>query len=462
MMPSRLEEIRSRWIHRLWDPAALPGGGLRRAAVRTLRILQRVVRDLAEGQLTLRAMGLVYTTLLSLVPLIAVSFSVLKAFGVHNQAEPLLARLLAPLGERGAELTDQLVAWVDNMRVGVLGGVGVAFLIFTVLSLIQKIEGAFNYSWHVGRKRKLAKRFGDFLSILLVGPVLIFAALGVAVQVMNTRVVSALLEIQPLGALVRLASQLLPFVLAIAAFTFFYVFVPNTKVKLRSAFVGAVLAGIAWQALGWVFGSFVVHAPTFAGIFSGFAIVLLFMIWLYLSWLILLIGASIAFYHQQPEYLGLDRGDVRLSARMRERLALQIMFLVAQRHYEELAAAWSIDELAHRLRLPVDAVGRVLDALESDGLLAVSGDHDDRYLPAKALETLELTEVLAAVRTGEETALLNAERLPSEPSVDALGQRIEAAVAGVLGTFTLRDLVQGRVPVDAAAADPVASDDPVA
>jgi len=104
----------------------------------------------------------------------------------------------------------------------------------------------------------------------------------------------------------------------------------------------------------------------------------------------------------------------------------------------------------------------VLDALESDGLLAVSGDHDDRYLPAKALETLELTEVLAAVRTGEETALLNAERLPSEPSVDALGQRIEAAVAGVLGTFTLRDLVQGRVPVDAAAADPVASDDPVA
>lgn len=458
MIPSRLEEMRSRWVHRLWDPDAMAGSGLRKASVRTLRILHRIMRDLAEEQLTLRAMGLVYTTLLSLVPLIAVSFSVLKAFGVHNQAEPLLAQLLTPLGERGIQLTDQIIAWVDNMRVGVLGGVGVAFLIFTVLSLIQKIESAFNYSWHVGRKRKLAKRFGDFLSILLIGPVLVFAALGVAVQAMNTRLVAALLEIQPLGALVRLTGQLLPFAVAIAAFTFFYVFVPNTKVKLRSAFVGAVLAGIAWQALGWVFGTFVVHAPTFAGVFSGFAIVLLFMIWLYLSWLILLIGASIAFYHQQPEYLGLDRSDLQLSPRMRERLALQIMFLVAQRHYEEDATAWSIDGLAQRLRLPVDAVGRVLDALESDGLLAVSGDRDDRYLPAKALETLALTEVLASVRTGEETALLNAERLPAEPSVDALGERIDAAVAGVLGTFTLRDLVQGRMPADPPAADAAASD----
>lgn len=454
MIPSRVQELRQQWIHRLWDPDALAGGGFRAAVLRTLRILHCIVRDLAEGQLTLRAMSLVYTTLLSLVPLLAVSFSVLKAFGVHNQAQPLLARLLQPLGERGAQLTEQIVSWVDNMRVGVLGGVGVAFLIFTVLTLIQKIEGAFNYSWHVSRKRNLSKRFGDFLSILLVGPVLVFAGLGVTVQVMNTRLVAGLLSIQPLGALVQFASQLVPFVLAIAAFTFFYVFVPNTKVKLRSAFVGATLAGLAWQFLGWIFGSFVIHAPTFAGIFSGFAIVLLFMIWIYLSWLILLVGASIAFYHQQPEYLGLDRGDVRLSARMRERLALQVMFLIARRHYEESEAAWSIDALAQRLRLPVDAVGRVLDTLEAEGVLAVSGDHDDRYLPAKALETLELTEILDAVRTGEETTLLNVGRLPAEPAVDSIAAQVDAAVAGVLGQITIRDLVHGEAEPAEPCAEP--------
>ncbi len=144
-----------------------------------IRILYVIVRDLVQGQLTLRAMSLVFTTLLSLVPVIAVSFSVLKAFGVHNQVEPLLFGFLEPLGDKGVEVTNQIIGFVDNIKVGVLGAVGIAMLIYTAVSLIQKVEDTFNYTWHVQRSRSFATRFSSYLSVIIIGPVLVFSSLGV-------------------------------------------------------------------------------------------------------------------------------------------------------------------------------------------------------------------------------------------------------------------------------------------
>lgn len=115
-----------------------------------LRSCTATVRDLTtDGQLNLRAMSLVYTTLLSLVPLLAISFSVLKGFGVHNQVEPFLQNLLQPLGDKGMEISDRIIEFVENVKAGVLGSLGLALLIFTVISLMQKIERAFNFAWHV-------------------------------------------------------------------------------------------------------------------------------------------------------------------------------------------------------------------------------------------------------------------------------------------------------------------------
>jgi membrane protein len=145
--------------------------------LRTLRLLLALVRDISEGELTLRAMSLVYTTLLSLVPLLAVSFSVLKAFGVHNQIEPMLMQFLAPFGPKGREIAFKIVEFVENMKVGILGAVGLALLLYTVVGLIQKIENAFNFTWHVKQSRSLPQRFSGYLSVIIIGPVLVFSAL---------------------------------------------------------------------------------------------------------------------------------------------------------------------------------------------------------------------------------------------------------------------------------------------
>jgi membrane protein len=223
----------------------------------------------------MRAMSLVYTTLLSLVPLLAVSFSVLKAFGVQNQLEPALLNFLAPLGPKGAELTATIIGFVDNMRVGVLGSVGLALLLYTVVSLIQKVERAFNYTWHVSHNRRFVERFSDYLSVLLIGPVLMFSALGATASILNTSLVLSMAKIPVLGWIIDTGGTLLPYFFAIAAFTFVYVFVPNTRVRLGPAVVGAIVAGVLWQSIGWGFAFFMVGSTNYAAIYSGFAILIL-------------------------------------------------------------------------------------------------------------------------------------------------------------------------------------------
>src|SRR5210317_2290690 len=133
----------------VWDDDMRELSGWRRYLMFVLRVLHLLIKELMGGQLNLRAMSLVYTTLLSIVPLLAVSFSVLKGFGVHDKLEVLLYNLLTPLGPSGVEITDKIVTFVDNVRVGVLGSIGFALLIYTVIALLQKIEAAFNFVWQI-------------------------------------------------------------------------------------------------------------------------------------------------------------------------------------------------------------------------------------------------------------------------------------------------------------------------
>lgn len=284
------------------------------------------------GMITLHAMSLVYTTMLSIVPLLAVSISVLKGFGVHDQLEPTLVRLLQPIGEQNVEISARIVGFVENMKLGVLGSVGLLLLLYTAVSLIRKIEFAFNHSWRLQNNRRPMQRFGNYLSVIVVGPVLVFAAVGITALLGNSHVVDFLNGLPYMNNLLRVSGKLLPFVLVIAAFTFVYMLVPNTRVQFRSAFYGAVVAGVLWQALGIVFTSFVGGSSSYTAIYSGLAILLVFMIWLYLSWIILLIGSGISFYHQHPEYLKWEKLDLHLSTRMRDQLALQAMVNIARAH----------------------------------------------------------------------------------------------------------------------------------
>jgi membrane protein len=409
------------------------------ALLRLTRLALVLTRDLVSGQLTLRAMSLVYTTLLSIVPLLALSFSVLKAFGVHNQIAPALLRLLAPLGSQGDEITGYIIEFVERMNVGVLGSVGFALLLYTAISLVQKIEESFNFIWHIGELRSMSERFSRYLSVLLVGPILVFSALGVTAAVTSMDLVQVILATRPLGWLVYSIGQLLPYLLVIAAFTFIYIFVPNTRVRFWPALAGGIVGGLLWQTGGWAFATFVAASSRYSAIYAGFAILVLFMIWLYLSWLILLFGAAVVFYTQHPEYILAQGGEPRLSNRMRERLALAVMGLIAG-SYAGGSPSWSLQRLAHQLNVPSHAVRAVLEALEQGGMLIQTSSDPATFLPARDLAGISVAALLRSVRSAGEDRFLNPAALPVSPAVEAALERLERSLDGSLEEFSVASL----------------------
>ncbi len=401
------------------------------------QIVYAVVRDLLEGQLSLRAMSLVYTTILSLVPLLAVSFSVLKGFGAHNRIEPMLLDLLAPLGERGIEITNRIIEFVENVKVAVLGSVGVALLFYTVFSLVQKIENAFNFSWRVKETRSMGQRFTGYFSVIMIGPVLVLASLGITASIESAAIVEQLSRIEPFGTLIKTASRIIPYLLVIGVFAFLYLFIPNTQVDIASAFVGALVAGGLWETVGWAFAAFVADAPNYMAIYSAFATLIVFMIWLYLSWLILLVGCGIAFYHQHPECRVSGREATHLSNRLRERTALHILVLIGRRQYQG-AAHWSVPELAKSLKVPVDQVQTVIAVLQAGGLIEQTSASPVTYLPSLPLEQMTIRRVIDTVRGGD-TELSIA--IAGDAVVDGVMRDIDQATAEALADRSVRDLV---------------------
>ncbi len=423
-MPNKLQYLMSFIRNDLWRIDLQNEPYLKRLMLQALKISIAMINVITSGMITLRAMSLVYTTLLSIVPLIAVSFSVLKGFGVHNQIEPMLAGFLEPLGSKGEEITSNIVVFVSNMKVGVLGAMGMAMLLYTVVSLLQKIESAFNDVWKISKKRSLARRFSDYLSVLMVGPVLVFAALGVTATAMNSSVVHQMMAIEPFGTLLLFVSKLLPYLFVIAAFSFIYVFVPNTHVSIRSAIVGGVVSGILWETTGIAFATFVAGSTNYTAIYSGFAILIIFMIWLYISWLILLFGAHVTFYHQNPEQLRATNTQVNLSGCHREQLAVAILFLITDSHYSA-GERWNLRRIVERFKLPEEIIADILNILVCGNMIVEVSNDEGHYLPAVDPALITIEKVLKLIRhQGESNYHLMIE--PNQAKQVAMIQKIES------------------------------------
>ncbi len=446
-MLTHLEQF-TKSIHRsIWRVDISGLSPLHRVWIRALRIGYTLLSELADGQLNLRAMSLVYTSLLAMVPLLAVSFSVLKAFGVHNELESMLGNVLVPLGDKGPEISARILSFVDNVKVGVLGSVGVALLLYTVISMVQKVERAFNYTWRVEQPRSVVERFSDYLSVLIIGPVLVFTALGLTATITATSFFQQLASIEPFGMLIRLATQMVPYALVIAAFMFVYMFIPNCKVQPRAALVGGIVAGALWESTGWAFASFVMTTTKYTAIYSSFAILVFFMLWLYVSWLVLLVGASVAFYHQHPEYLGVRGRELHLSNRLKEQVILHCLYLIA-RHYHDGRPAWTTEDLARRLNVPIEPLRSIFRILRDAGIVVAARTEPASYLLARDYANIGVKEVLDLVRADGDESGFYGRRFESEPVVDRIMQHLDDAVEMTLGNCTLKDMLSNEaVPV---------------
>jgi len=441
MISSIIDNIKIFFIHTLWQPLPEQTNALKRWLIQTIRILFVVIRDVTVGQLSMRSMSLVYTTLLSIVPLIAVMFSVLKSFGVHNKLEPVLLASLEPLGEQGVEIAANILGFVQNIKVGVMGAVGLIMLFYTIIALISKIESAFNHVWYVKKPRTMARRITDYLSVIMIGPLSLILVMGLIGAAMNNDLVQGLQSIEPFGTLLLLLSKLIPYVMITLIFAFVYTFIPNTKVEIKAAFFGAIVAGILWVTTGTLFAKFVAGSSNYTAIYSSFAILFFFMIWIYLSWFILLVGSQVAFYFQHPELVRRKVVSDRLSPRRREQEGLNIMVLLAEQ-FRLPQKALSFKQIETYTGLPMDVLQRILTMLETDGLVAKIEGEEQSYQPAQDIETLQVQQILNCLRTAEEhndDVVDESEEVADE--VTSLLQRLTVSQEAVLANLSLRDLI---------------------
>ena len=408
--------------------------------LKILRVSYASIMDLAGEQLSLRATSLVYTTLLSIIPLLALSFSVLKAMGTHNAIEPFLIQFLAPLGDKGIEMGENIIGFIDNINVGILGSLGLGLFIYTVFSLVQKIENAFNTIWNVETMRSIGERFSIYLSIILIGPVLMVSALGMTATVMSSSAVSYFMGIEPFGTVLVMATRLLPYFMVIGVFAFIYLFVPNAHVRFNAAIIGAVIAGFLWETSGVLFAAFVASSTKYMAVYSSFAVVIMLLIWLYISWLILLFGSNLAFYIQNPSSIRMCRDSFEISNRVKERLALLLLQIIGERHFRGDKPI-GLDELTNRLSIPYKVVSYLLTKLISKQLIIESKDIPTGYEPAKSIDCMLLSDVVKAVRCVEEEKFLSvgALMLPKQmlDVVCAMDESVDNALRGQ----TIRDLV---------------------
>ncbi len=426
--------------HDVWTVNLTQLSVLPRSGVKVLRLGLVAISEFQESFLSIRATSLVYTTLLSMVPFLAVTFSVLKAFGVHQQIEPILSQALDPLGEKGAEITTNIIQFVDNLQVGVLGAVGVAGLFYTTYSLIEKIEEALNSIWRVESGRPFARRVTDYLSVVLVGPVFVFTAFGLTASAQSHWLVQKVMGIQPLGYLILLGTNLLPFLFMCAVFTFIYKMIPYTQVNFSSAFVGGITAGTFWQIAGMAFAAFVASSSRYSAIYSSFAVLILFLIWLYVGWLIVLAGAQVAYYHQHPSAYLLHLSRKNQTPLFREYLTLALLGHITRRFFRGQAPL-NEEQLARIQGVPLTLVQSLIhDLIESKMVLHT--EQPKGLVLARPPEAIAIVDVLKVVQHQPH----NGPRAfaAGTDTISQLLSRRDAAVQGALEGMTLRNILKDQ------------------
>jgi membrane protein len=441
-----IQQIRSQVFDKVLDTELSELTRFKRWVHTSLKIAVMVGRDSFQNLVKLEAMALAFKTLLSLAPLLAVIFSILKGLGVHNRVEPALAEALAPLGDKGQEITAHLIGFVDKMKAGALGSIGLVTLFVTVLSLMGTIEESFNRIWRVKASRKLSRKFSDYLSALLVGPVLVFAAVTITATLQNNTIVQALVSLQALGTVILVLLKLVPYLTLWGAFTFVYIFIPNTPVKVQSALVGGFVAAVLWQTVGWGFTVFVASSTQYYAIYSSFAILLLFLLWLHVSWVIVLLGAQVSYAHQHIHFFEGDRQLLAQSPAGREKLALHLMLLIGRKFYHGLDPM-SVAELANQLRLPAGVVKEFMDMFTQTKLvlpLAI----EDTFVLGRDPEMISIKEILDCVRNAGKKIKTQVDRSKEENEVNSLLADLDQSLVKTLEGRNLQGLILSVTPAN--------------
>ncbi len=404
--------------------------------VQQYKLLFYTARGLIEHRTLVRSAALTFYTLMSIVPIAAVAFAVVKGFGL---ADSLLDNLYS-LFPQNPEIIDYLVDFADRALARTQGGVvavvALVMLFWAVIKVFGSIESSFNDIWEVKVTRSVARQYTDYITIVVVGPILwgIAHVLGVyAEDLMGGS------DSEPVLFLSRLTSMVVTWVM----FTFLYTAIPNARVRFRSAFTAGVIAGTLFLLFQWGYVYLQRWMTSYNAIYGSFAALPLFLIWMQTSWQILLFGGELSFAYQNIERFGEERESLLVSYDQRRKIMLAAMLVVVRRFRDGDGPAGT-DEIRRRLGLPMRIVNDVLYQLVTAGLLvAVPTDDSDRemaYTPACDLASLTVYGVLEAADTQGRTAF-DLSSVPEMRRIDEELERIKSCARESEKNIRLTDLL---------------------
>jgi len=392
--------------------------------VKLIKIVILSTQSFSRDLCPLRASALTLYSLLSIVPVIAMLFGIAKGFGF----EKILEQWLIEQAPKQDTLIFQLISFarnqLDSTKGDVVAGIGVVVLFWTIISVISNIEESFNYIWKIGKGRSIKRKFSDYLSLMLLAPVILIASSSITVflKAKITWLVT-FIHLPAYGTwLVIQVLSLSPIMLLIGLFSFMFIFMPNNKVDLRVGIIAGIVTGIFYNLLQWAYLSLQIGVSSYNAIYGSFAALPLFVVWLQIGWMIVLMGCEVAFFLQNYEIYSTNNQYSHLSTSLKKVIALQITHLIIK-NFSQLNKASTAAELATKLAIPDTIIRAILLKLIASHLIVEFNNQDELetyYQPAVSINILTVAYVIKALeQTGQNDLLsIHPEKLSEKPIID--------------------------------------------
>jgi len=359
------------------------------------RLLYLIGFGFIKDQTIIRAAALTFTTILSIVPFLAVAFSISKGFGLQNT--DFIRTLILKLTTGRVEVADKIIEYIDRTNVQALGWVGVATLLFTVFSLIGTTEKAFNTIWGVRKGRSAWRKVSDFFPVILICPLVLIIASSFNVSLQKQEVVAGLLSVEAIGFIEGLFLKVTPYILISLAFMFMYAFIPYTRVNMVAALIGGVVGGVLWQMAQWLYINWQIGAAKYNAIYGSFAQLPLLLIWIYISWVIVLLGSQVSYAWQNINSFVKQRYFGQATPFERQKIAVLMMVVLAKR-FNEGKPLPSVEEISDGLMAPASLVSELFNVLQRAGYTVLADVKGcEIFAPARALDDIRVLDVIRVV-----------------------------------------------------------------
>jgi len=365
-----------------------------------LRIIVLSLRGLIENKVTVRASALTYYTLMSIVPVLAMAFGIAKGFGADKYLEQELKEGLKGQGEIADKLVIFSNSLLENTGGGLIAGIGVIFLFYSVSKIFSSIETSFNDIWKIEKPRAIVRKFTDYLSMMLIAPILLIASSSISVF-LATQLNTIGKQIELIGYVSKylmFALNFIPLFLIWILFSVVYIVMPNTKVSPQSGIIAGIIAGSAFVVTQWIYIDFQIGVSQYNAIYGSFAALPLLLIWLQISWTIVLFGAEISFANQNIDMYEFERETEHISLNSKRNLSLLILNHIVKR-FVNGEKAQTVLELSGDLKIPVRLMKAMLNNLIQCKILVetISESKNIAYQPAQHIDNFSVASVFNAL-----------------------------------------------------------------